>query len=128
MAELGKIWSGFEMKKAADSEAAALRERAKTRRAEAGAAAREERRQGELLASRAQAIAAASGGSLSDPTMIKLIADLEASGEYNALSRMFEGEVEARGFEKQAGITKRKGRARLATSVLSSASSLSDRG
>lgn len=58
--------------------------------------AEEERRQGRLAASRALAVSAASGGGVSDPTIIDLIARTEGEAYYRANIALYEGEAEAR--------------------------------
>lgn len=59
-------------------------------------AAMEERRQSDLVASRALAVAAASGGGASDPTIVNLIARAKGEGAYRAAVAMYEGESRAR--------------------------------
>ena len=56
----------------------------------------EERRQGELAASRALAVAAASGGGVSDPTVINLLTKAKGEGHYRARVALYEGEARAR--------------------------------
>lgn len=58
--------------------------------------AQEERRQARLLASRALAVAAAGGGGASDPTVSRIIADIEGEGAYRAAVALYEGEDQAR--------------------------------
>lgn len=131
---IGAIATGRSVKKASESEADQLVARAKARRAEGGAAAREEIRQKRLIKSRAQAVMAAQGANLSDPTLVNLMGDLEAEGQYRALSRLFEGDDEARGLEEAARIRRKEGKAaqkaglfRGVTNVLSGVSSLRSR-
>ena len=61
-------------------------------------AALEERRVADHAASRALAVAAASGGGVSDPTIVKLIADHKGMGAYKASLALYEGEERARQF------------------------------
>lgn len=58
--------------------------------------AMEERRQGRLAASRALAVAAASGGGVSDPSIVDLISRTEGEAHYRASIALYEGEAEAR--------------------------------
>ena len=53
-------------------------------------------RQDNLMASRALAVAAASGGGASDPTIVRLIAKGRQYGAYKAHVAMYEGEAHAR--------------------------------
>lgn len=55
-----------------------------------------ERRQANLIASRALAIGGASGAGLSDPTMAGILTDIEAEGSYRAASAIYEGADRAR--------------------------------
>ena len=82
-------------------EAVQLEQMAGQDRASSQFAGAEQRRQARLLQSRALAVAAAQGGA-SDPTVVNIIADLEAEGEIRALSALFEGEEQARSREMQA--------------------------
>jgi hypothetical protein len=108
----GSIYAGEKAKDAADDEAAALRRRAGARRGEAQRSAAEERRQNRFAVSRARAIAAAGGTSLADPGAVNYMGDLEAEGEYAALSRLHEGYDEAAGLEDVARARKKEGKAK----------------
>lgn len=54
-----------------------------------------ERKNAELLASRAIAVAAAGGGGADDNTVTNIVADIDAEGAYRAAVAMYEGETEA---------------------------------
>ena len=58
----------------------------------------EERRVAEHAASRALAVAAASGGGVSDPTVVKILADHKGMGAYKASLALYEGDERARQF------------------------------
>lgn len=70
-------------------------------RAKSQYAAAEQRRQAALVASRARAVAGASGGGVTDPTMVDITAELAGEGERRALTAMYEGEDRARGIISQ---------------------------
>lgn len=55
-----------------------------------------ERDKADLVASRALALAAASGGGASDPTVVRIIADIKGKGSLNAATALYRGEEEAR--------------------------------
>lgn len=55
-----------------------------------------ERKNAELLASRAIAVAAAGGGGADDPTVLNIVSDIDAEGAYRAAVAMYEGEEQAR--------------------------------
>lgn len=79
-------------------------------RASSQRAAEEQRRQGRLLESRAQAVAAASGGSATDPSVLDVIGGIRGEGEYRALTALYEGEERARGLETKAGLSRFQGK------------------
>jgi hypothetical protein len=54
-----------------------------------------QRKNAELLASRALAVAAAGGGGADDNTVLKIISDIDAEGAYRAAVAMYEGEERA---------------------------------
>lgn len=56
----------------------------------------EERRQATYEASRALAVASASGGGVTDPTIVKLISNVKGEGAYRASVALYEGEAKAR--------------------------------
>ena len=56
----------------------------------------EQRRMANIDASRALAVAAASGGGVSDPTIVRLIANVKGEGAYRANVALYEGEARAR--------------------------------
>lgn len=84
---------------AAGSRATALRQQAGQERAISQRGAIEERRRGEFVTSRAQALAAASGAGALDPTIVGILGDLETETEFRALTALYEGEQAARGLE-----------------------------
>ncbi|MGH6629477.1 MAG: hypothetical protein ACREB3_07075, partial [Burkholderiales bacterium] len=53
----------------------------------------EQRRQADLVASRNLALAAASGGGASDPTIVRLLSNIAADGAYRAAVALYEGEA-----------------------------------
>lgn len=56
----------------------------------------EERRQADLVASRALAVAASSGGGVSDPTVVRILSMTKGEGVYRANVALFEGAERAR--------------------------------
>lgn len=118
------VLSVLSNERAAKSDAKQLRYQAGQTRASSQRAAAEERRRARLLDSRARAVAAKSGAGVSDPTVVNLRGDIEARGEYNALSRMYEGETEAGSLELEAVERRRAARGRSIATVLDSAGSI----
>jgi hypothetical protein len=78
-----------------------------------------ERKRGMLLKSRALAVAAASGGGVDDPTVHKLLSDIGAQGEVNALSSLWEGDETAEGLRADGRARQREGVMRGASTILS---------
>ena len=109
---VGQWRQGKEAEREGARTAAELHKRAGTRRAVSHREAAEERRDAEFAYSRALAVAAASGAGVSDPTVVKIFADLQAEGDYRVLSRLFVGEDEAQGIEYSAEAARREGKAR----------------
>jgi len=72
--------------------------------------AKESRRQAMLKSSRAQAISAASGGGSFDPSIVNLMGDIAAEGEYNAGIDMYEGDVAADDLRYSAELNRYEGR------------------
>lgn len=107
----GHAYSGRAARKAAKIEAAQMIRKAGSTRATGQRAAAEEKRQARYVMSAARARAAASGGGVSDPTVVNIMADIEAQGEYNALSRLWEAEDEAIGLEQGARARRKEGKA-----------------
>jgi len=62
-----------------------------------------------LVLSRARAVAGASGGGVSDPTVVKILANIETEGELQALNRLWTGEIEYSDFMYQAAVAKSEG-------------------
>lgn len=56
----------------------------------------EEKRQSQLLQSRALAVAAASGAGASDPTIVHLISQISGEGAYRAALALYDGEEKSR--------------------------------
>lgn len=71
----------------------------------------ERKRQSDLLASRALAIAAASGGGALDPTVVNIIAGIDAQGDYGARSAIYGGETAAQGSRLKGALSLYEGKA-----------------
>jgi hypothetical protein len=85
-----------------------------------------DRRDARYVLSRARAVAASQGGAMDDPTMVNVFADIEAEGEYNALSRLFEGEEAAQGDAAAARAARNEGSALQTAGFLQAGASLWD--
>jgi leucyl aminopeptidase (aminopeptidase T) len=129
----GSILSADSEAKEMRREATQLETQAGLERASSHRAAMEERRQARLAASRGLTVAAASGASVDDPTVVNILSRIEGEGEYRALSALYEGDQTALGMEAEAA-AKRRGAKSTKTagyikagSTILSASSMYDR-
>lgn len=69
----------------------------------------EEKRQSQLLQSRALAVAAASGAGASDPTVVHLISEISGEGAYRAAVALYDGEEKARQLRLKAAASRYEG-------------------
>jgi hypothetical protein len=110
-----------------------MRENAKGAVAVGSANASAVAKQYRLAQSRALALAAASGGSAVDPTVVKIMADLASAGSTATRVQVFNAEEQARGMRNQAAATeyggelaKQAGKRKALFTVLSGAKSIYD--
>lgn len=101
---VGSIAAGQAQADAANAQAAAQERRAGEERAAAQRQAAAKAKEARLVMSRQQALAAASGGGAGDPTVMNLMGQVAATGDFNARSALYEGEARGRGLEDQAAI------------------------
>jgi len=94
--------AGRAQQQAAEYAAQQMRVQAGQERAAAQRTAMEQRREADKVRSRGLALAAASGGGASDPSVVNLLGDIDQEGTYRALTAMFEGEEKALGLETGA--------------------------
>jgi len=96
------LTAGESKQKAAEFEAKQLRQAAGQTKAMSQIAAAEEIRVAKLKQSRALAVAAASGGSATDPNVLRIISGLAGEGELASSMQLFTGSEHARVLELQA--------------------------
>lgn len=106
--------------------ARAREEEANAEAAEGQRAALIERKKARNLMSRARAVAAASGGGVSDPTVVNQLTDIETQGELNALNAMYSGNTAARGYRQGAAIARNEADASQTAGYLGAASTALD--
>lgn len=130
----GRYRAGDSAKKAAKFEAAQLERQANERKAVSQRQAMEYDRQGRLQMSRALAVAAASGGGASDPTVMDVMGDIAGETNYLKMTALYEGEEQAKtlgmaaGLRRQEGdLAKEAGKIGAASSILSGATSMYSR-
>ncbi|MCX7147536.1 MAG: hypothetical protein NT042_15390 [Sulfuritalea sp.] len=93
---------GLQQQAAAQYEAEQLRINAGQSIASAQRAAEEQRRQGMMIQSRAIALAAAGGGSVTDPGLVHLLAGNAGETAYRSAVALYEGEDKARTMRESA--------------------------
>jgi hypothetical protein len=118
---VGTIAAGVAQKNAANYEAAQMEQKAKEETAAAQRDAIAKRREGAIINSRAQALAAASGGGAGTdaPTIVKLMSDTAGTADYNAQTSMYGGYSRAAGLRDSAKGRRAEGKASLLGSVFS---------
>ena len=116
-------YSAIDAGQKANSRAHAL---AKQQEAEANAAqveaqqqAATERKKTRYLRSRALAVAGASGGGVSDPTISNILTGIDTEGEMNALNTLWSGDTTASGLRAQARATRAEGKASMKAGYVS---------
>jgi hypothetical protein len=70
----------------------------------------EEQRKSDLIASRAMAVAAASGGGALDPTVVRILQGVSQEGSLASRTQMYNAEESARGMRANAAATRYEGR------------------
>jgi hypothetical protein len=90
----GQLKEGKVANQAAKFEAAQMEIKGDEAYALATRAAAQERHKGVLLASRANALAAASGGGTDNQNITHIIAGIENEAEYNSMMEMYKGNVQ----------------------------------
>lgn len=105
----GTLEAGRAQENAARYQAAQLRQNAGQVEASSQRGAEDKIRQAKLMASRALAVAGASGAGVSDVTMQNLIAQITGEGKLASLTALYEGQTEAAGMRRQAAATEYEG-------------------
>lgn len=116
----GTIAGGVAEKRSADAEAAQLKRKGQEEFAASQRDAAASRKEATLANSRAQALAAASGGGAGSdaPTIVKLMTDTAGQGEMNAQSAMYGGLSRQAGLNDQARARRASGKASFLGSTL----------
>lgn len=126
MSVFGQLQQGKAQEKAAKYEAQQMDANAKQVEASGQHAAIEQRRQSELLQSRAQAVAGATGFGMVDPDVLKIIGGITEEGERAFQSELFNSRSQANQMKAQAGATRYEGaQVRRATRIGAAATALS---
>jgi hypothetical protein len=118
---VGSIASGMAANDAAQKEAAQMEERGKEEFAASQREAQERRKEGELINSRTQALAAASGAGADAPTIVRLMTDTAGEAEYNAQTDLYGGKQRRAGLRDSAAARRAEGQASLMGSFFDAA-------
>lgn len=121
---IGKLKSGEDAAQQGELQAIQLRANANASQASAQRQAVDVQRRTDLVSSRVTALAAASGGSATDPSVVTDIENIQGEGHYQAMSRLYNGEVQGQSLDNQADTTIREGNAKRTASYYSAASSV----
>ncbi len=116
---VGTVASGVAAKNDANFQAQQLDAKSKEEMASSQREAAQSKQQADLANSRAQALAASSGGGAGTdaPTIVKLMSDTAGQGQLNADTQLYTGYSRAAGFTDQASATRRTGKASLLGSI-----------
>lgn len=116
----GTVMSGVAANQAAKQEALQMEAKGREELAASQREADAKRREGQLVNSRAQALAAASGAGagMDAPTIVKLMSQTAGAAELNAQTDLFGGKSRKQGLFDAAANRRREGKASLLGSVL----------
>jgi hypothetical protein len=120
----GQIRQGRQAQAAADYEAAQLEQNAGQQIASSQRAALSDEQQARLAQSRALAVAAASGGGASDPTIVGILSRLNGEGTYRSMVDLYQGQERARQLNDQAAATRYQGEVAASNAKWAAASTL----
>ena len=121
---IGGVVSGIAANNQAEYEAQQQEMQGKEEFASSQRDAQQQRKEAEIVNSRAQALAAYSGAGASDLTIIKLMTETAGQGEYNAQTSIYGGEQRKRGLFDAAEGTRMSGKSALIGSFLGAAGTL----
>lgn len=120
----GTIYSGIQANQSAKTEAKSLKRKGDAEFAGAQAEARKRRQEKDLVLSRQQAVAAASGGSASDASVQSVMGKTEIAGETNALMEMYNGAVLKSDLYSEAATVRKEGKSKLMGSLIDAGSTI----
>jgi hypothetical protein len=121
---IGQIQSGKQQDAMAQYQADQMEQQAKDKMAVATRDAEQESKKKDALLSRQVALASASGGGVQNQSVLKILEDTEAAGQYNVSTAVYNGQQEAAGLRSQAEATRMEGRAASSGATLGAAGTL----
>lgn len=120
----GSIYAGVKAKQAADAEALSMKRKGDDEFAIGQRNAMKHREETRLLLSRERAVAAASGGAATDPTVTAIMGKTQQEGDYNAMIDMYNGARNRADLYDSARTTSTEGSSKLIASGFDAASSI----
>jgi hypothetical protein len=120
----GAIQQGQQSQHASEFQADQLRQNGGQAQASSQRTAAEIDRQTQMVVSRSLAVAAASGGGASDPTVVNLIAQNAAEGAYRKAVALYNGDEANRGDQAQASAREYEGKSAKVSGYVAGASNL----
>lgn len=121
---IGAIAGGISANNAAQEEARQLEARGKEEFAASQREALDRRKEGRVLNSRTQALAAASGAGADAPTIVRLMSDTAGQAEYGAQTDLYGGKQRRAGMRDSARASRATGEASLMGSFFDAAGSV----
>lgn len=112
------IQHGFESRRLAGIEADQLRDNAGQAVAASQVASEDVAQRTKQLTARALAVAAASGGGASDPSVVKAISSIAGEGAYRKALTLYQGQEASRSMQNQADATEYRGKSQQTASFL----------
>lgn len=121
---IGSIYSGQRAKAAAKFEAASMKQKGDADFAIAQREAMRRRKETEFTLSRQRAVAASSGGDVTDPSVQSIMAQTQQEGDYNAMIDMYNGATSRADLYKAAAVRRAEGKSAATASYLEAGSTI----
>jgi hypothetical protein len=121
---VGTIFSGIQANAAAKFEAKQMKAKGDAEFAKSQREGIQHRKEKDLVLSRQRAVAAASGGGASDPSITEIMSKTEQQGEYNAMVDMYNGATARNDLYRSAAVRKKEGKSALFGSFLKAGSTI----
>lgn len=118
------IYGGVQANQDAKVESKYLKEKGDQEFSSAQRESMRRRRETALVVSRQKAIAGASGGAVTDPTVQSVMEKTTAEGEYSAMMDMYNGTISRANLNAEAASVKRSGKRKLVSSFLDAGSTI----
>lgn len=121
---VGSILGGVAQSNQLEYQAEVEEVRANEARAVSQREAEKKDREAKYIISKQRAVAAASGGASDDPSVVRLMQDVAAEGDYQSRSALYEGETRGRFMEAQAKLNRMQARQAMFSGFIDAGSSV----